>query len=399
MVHGGDRVDLTDELSARLRRLTQHRATNIGFPAAADFDYSELAPFLAFLLNNLGDPYIAGAWPAHTKDLEIEVVDFLADLFDAPHDDRWGYVASGGTEAVLFALRMARSVYPRGIVYFCESAHIAIPKSADILGLPALTIRATGSGEMDYDDLRYALGQHRDQPAIIVANIGTTMTEAVDDVGHIKRVLRSLAIHEHYIHADAALAGIPLAVDEEPAAWTLAPGGANSVCVSGHKFIGSPIPYGVVVTRRSLVERTRRGGAYTASPDTTISGSRAGHAPLFLWYALHHIGWRDGLRSRAERCRELANYAVRRLSDIGWEAWRNPRAFTVMLRTPPAEITNKWTLATHDGISHLICMPGITQDHIDRFVDDLAPFAKSRERPTADVTSVPRVRSAAPARV
>ena len=50
-------------------------------------------------------------------------------------------------------------------------------------------MRATNSGELDYEDLGEALSKHRDRAAIVVANIGTTMTEAVDDVGRIKAVL------------------------------------------------------------------------------------------------------------------------------------------------------------------------------------------------------------------
>jgi hypothetical protein len=31
----------------------------------------------------------------------------------------------------------------------------------------------------------------------------------------------------------------------------------------------------------------------------------------------------------------------------------------------------RWPLASTDGWSHIICMPGVTRDHIDRFVADL----------------------------
>jgi hypothetical protein len=49
---------------------------------------------------------------------------------------------------------------------------------------------------------------HRDQPVIMMANIGTTMTEAKDDLGLIKAIFRDFAISNHYIHCDAALAGV-----------------------------------------------------------------------------------------------------------------------------------------------------------------------------------------------
>src|SRR3989442_7263981 len=107
MAWGRRPLDLVQELHERIRELDRDRATNIGFPGATDFDYTPLAPFLAVLLNNVGDPYVPGVGGAHTKDLEVEVVEFFADLFGAPPGDRWGYLTSGGSEATLYALRLA----------------------------------------------------------------------------------------------------------------------------------------------------------------------------------------------------------------------------------------------------------------------------------------------------
>jgi histidine decarboxylase len=373
---GTEPVDVSEMLGDLLHDLERDRTTNIGFPGATDFDYTELAPFLNVLLNNVGDPYVAGAGGAHTKNIEVGVLEFLADMFGAPVDDRWGYLTTGGTEASLYALHLARSVYPNGRVFCSEATHDSVLKAADILALPRVCVRATAAGELDYEDLHQLLAAHRDRPPIVVANIGTTMTEAVDDVPTIKSVLRGLALHEHFVHADGALAGIPLALDEEETVeWGLAPGGVDTVSVSGHKFIGSPFPYGAVLTRRTLRDRVARPGQYTGSPDATITGSRSGLAPLFLWYRLHQLGWEDGLRKRAIVARNLAEYAVRRLNDIGWEAWRNPRGFTVVIKTPPAEVLAEWTLATHGGYSHVVCMPGVSQDQIDRFIDALQASA------------------------
>jgi histidine decarboxylase len=382
---GAERVDAAEVLEDLLHELQQDRSTNIGFPGATDFDYADLAPFLNVLLNNVGDPYVPGVGGAHTKHIEVAVVEFLADLFGAPADDRWGYLTSGGTEATLYALHLARSLYPTARVYFSEATHDSVGKVAEILQLPKTVLRAGPTGELDYEDLHQVLAQHRDQPAIVVANIGTTMTEAVDDVPTIKGVLRGLAMHEHFVHADGALAGIPLALDEESVEFGLMPEGVDSVSVSGHKFIGSPFPYGVVLTRRSLRDRVARRGQYHGSTDSTITGSRSGLAPLFLWYRLHQLGWEEGLRKRAVLARNLAEYAVRRLNDIGWEAWRNPRAFTVVIKTPPPDVLADWALATHGGYSHVICMPGVTGDHIDRFVKALQASAGTQDLPQVQV--------------
>jgi histidine decarboxylase len=360
-----------DDLAALMRSLHTDRATNIGFPGAVDFDYTALFPFFNQLVNNVGDPFVDGAGGAHTKAMEREVIDFFADLFRAPVDDRWGYVTSGGTEGNLYGLYLARSTHSGGLVYCSAGTHYSVAKSLEVLRMPAVFVRTQESGEIDYDDLRYLLGRHhRDRPAIILANAGTTMTEACDDVATIKRILHDLAVQEHYVHVDAALAGIPLALAESHPAFDLADG-ADSICISGHKFIGVPFPCGVVLTRRSLSARTARPSAYTGSPDTTIGGSRSGHSALLLWYAIRRHGL-EGLRERARRSRELAEYTVERLVDIGWDAWRNPLAFTEVLRTPPAEVTDLWTLAHgSEGWSHIVCMPGVSREKIDAFLRDL----------------------------
>jgi histidine decarboxylase len=197
------------------------------------------------------------------------------------------------------------------------------------------------------------------------------MTEAVDDVRRIHQILDSLAIRRRFVHADAALSGIPLAL-LEPADR---PGfdfadGADSIIVSGHKFLGTPVPCGVVVTKASHCAHLTRTGGYTGSPDTTITCSRSGHAALMLWYVLRSYGV-DGLRQRAEQARALAKYTYQQLAELGWDVWYNPPGFTVALATPPAPVTEKWTLASSHGRSHIVCMPGVTREMIDNFLADM----------------------------
>jgi histidine decarboxylase len=373
MLNGYRRRRLNNrQLNELLQRLDADRPTNIGFPGARDLHYSRLAPFLDRLLNNVGDPYVQAGGGDHTKELEREVAATFADLFRAPADDRWGYVTTGGTEGNLYGLYLARSRFPNGVVYASQASHSSVAKATRLLAMPTETVRSTSSGEVDYDHLSALIAAAGDRPAIVVANIGTTMTEAVDDVARISAILDERGVVDRHIHSDAALAGLPLALlpTRNRPGFDLADG-ADSLTVSGHKFLGSPFPCGVVLTRRSLADAIGAGLSCTGGPDTTITGSRSGHAALVLWYALYRHGL-DGLRSRAAMCRLLAEATTRRLNSIGWPAWRNPRAFTVVLKTPPPAVTSRWTLATANGWSHLICMPGVSTRQIDAFIRDLA---------------------------
>lgn len=117
-------------LRALLHRLRAAAPTNIGLPAAVDIDYRPLAPMLDHLLNNVGDPDTDPTYPGHAKDLKRDVVTFFGDLFHAP-PDRFGYVTSGGTESNLYALYLARSRHPDGIVPHSAAAHPVDRTSAE----------------------------------------------------------------------------------------------------------------------------------------------------------------------------------------------------------------------------------------------------------------------------
>jgi len=341
----------------------------IGFPGSVDFDYSELTPFFRYLLNNVGDPYEDPLHTNHSKHFEKEVINFFADMFRAPKNDRWGYVTNGGTEGNLYALYLARALHPKGVVYYTTSAHYSIPKNVQILAMESVVVESQPNGEMDYKDFRKKVSRNRKRPAIIVATIGTTMTEAKDSVYIIRKILGDYSMQDVFVHCDAALAGVytEYMLPHHPFDFA---DGADSISISGHKFIGSPMACGVVITRKSYRDRVVRDSLYVGSPDSTISGSRNGHTPLMLWYTIKKLGV-DGLYSRALKSMELARYLHTELQYIGWTSWKNENSFTVVIKKPPDAIVHKWQLATYGEWSHIVCMPGVIQGQLDKFVDDL----------------------------
>lgn len=356
-------------LDSLFQQLSQSNQHFVGYPCANDIDYSELLRFMQFPINNVGDPFQSSTYRLSTREFEQEVVHFFADLFRAPANDYWGYVTNGGTEGNLYGLYLARELYPNGVVYFSQDTHYSVAKNVHFLGLRHIMIRAQDNGEMDYEDLRESLRLHRDVPAIVFANIGTTMKEGKDDVRRIHAILDELVIHNRYIHSDGALCG-PFAHFMEPRPAFDFADGADSVAISGHKFIGSPLPCGVVIARKRNVERIGRSIGYIGSMDTTITGSRNAFTPLILWHAIRSLG-RDGLAQRLHRCQEVAAYAVETFNANGIHAWRNPGALTVVIPKLSEAIKFKWQLATQDGYCHVITMPGVTTAHIDELVHDI----------------------------
>jgi histidine decarboxylase len=362
----------------------------IGFPAATDIDFRDLADLHNTIINNIGDPEKDGREPRNSKAIERAVVGQLIELFGGHPRDCWGYVTqAGSTEGNQFGLWIAREHFPAGVLYFSAAAHYSVPKAARILRMSAdsVTVAADGSGEMDYDDLVNAATARADRPAIVVATVGTTMTEAVDDVSRIHAALDKAGVRSRHIHVDGALSGVPLALDGGPVARLLSTSNtrsarfdADSVCISGHKFFATPHPNGVALARRDHVWRVSHAVDYVDGVDATWSGSRTGHNAVELWLALG-IGL-DGHRQRVARSRVLAAYLEQRLVAAGWTAWRHPHAFTVVLESPPLTILNRWSLATSSGWSHVICVPGLTQATIDHFLSELGTkpdFGNGRE--------------------
>ena len=354
-------------LSQVLARITAADATNIGFPRATDIDYTALAPFLAFMLNNPGDPRTDPIYPLHTMDVERRVLAWFANLFRAERG--WtGYLASGSTEGTLHGLRLARAKLIDPLVYYSNAAHYSVAKAARLLGLPAVAVNADAHGEMDYPDLLAKAARNPSRAAIVVATIGTTMTEAIDSVPAIRRSLDTAGVARRWIHADAALGGAPAALTGR-GEFDLAHGGSDSLVVSGHKWWGTPVPCAVTLAAHQPLIDSRL-VSYIGNADTTIAGSRSGLAAVLLWHAVARYPLAEQ-RLRVEKARTVAGYACRRLTSIGWMCWRNPDAVTVVLRPLPEPVAKQWPLPTDADWSHLTCMPGITTNHIDQLVANL----------------------------
>ena len=220
---------------------------------------------------------------------------------------------------------------------------------------------------MDYGDFEDKVKMHRE--VIVVANIGTTMMGAIDNVRLLAKILERHHIRS-YIHADAALYGmvLPFVKGSKHLPFDFRTP-INSIAVSGHKFIGSPIPCGVVVARKHLTEKLKTYIEYIDAHDTTLSGSRDAFTPLVFWYRIKTIGL-HGFKKQVAYCTELADFLVKELNAIGWpDVARN--IITVSFRRPSEKIVKKWELAAQKDIAHVICLPHETKEQLHRFMEDL----------------------------
>ena len=341
----------------------------LGYPCTREFDYSPLYPFLSYPMNNVGDPYAESNFRINSHEFEKEVLAFYGDLIDAPEDSRWGYITNGGTEGNMYGTYLAREIFPNGMVYYSEDTHYSVAKILRMVHAKNIMIRSQENGEIDYQDLAETIKIHRDVPPIIFANIGTTMKGAVDDINRIRQIMADNAIINYYIHADAALSGMILPFVDSPQPFRFSDG-IDSISISGHKMVGSPIPCGIVIANKHHVDRISRSVEYIGSVDTTISGSRNSISPLFLWYAIKTRGI-DGFRKITERCFKMADYAIEQFQAAGIDAWRNKNSITVVFPRCCNTTMKRWQIAVQQDCAHIITMPHVEKRHIDKILSDI----------------------------
>ncbi|RPH25203.1 Histidine decarboxylase [Citrobacter youngae] len=345
---------------------------NIGYPESADFDYTILERFMRFSINNCGDWGEYCNYLLNSFDFEKEVMEYFASIFKIPFEESWGYVTNGGTEGNMFGCYLGRELFPEGTLYYSKDTHYSVAKIVKLLRIKSSLVESQPNGEMDYDDLIRKIQRDNEEHPIIFANIGTTVRGAIDNIAEIQQRIGQLGIKrdDYYLHADAALSGMILPFVNDPQPFNFADG-IDSIGVSGHKMIGSPIPCGIVVAKRKNVDRISVEIDYISAHDKTISGSRNGHTPLMMWEAIRSHSWSDWQR-RIEHSLNMAQYAVDRLQAAGIDAWRNKNSITVVFPCPSEVVWKKHCLATSGDIAHLITTAHhLDSSKIDELIDDV----------------------------
>ncbi|ESQ31059.1 hypothetical protein EUTSA_v10011430mg [Eutrema salsugineum] len=369
----GDKEAYMASVLARYRKtLVERTKYHLGYPYNLDFDYGALGQLQHFSINNLGDPFIESNYGVHSRPFEVGVLDWFARLWEIERDDYWGYITNCGTEGNLHGILVGREMFPDGILYASSESHYSVFKAARMYRMECEKVDTLISGEIDCEDFRKKLLANKDKPAILNVNIGTTVKGAVDDLDLVIKTLEECGFsHDRfYIHCDGALFGLMMPfVKRAPKVTFNKPIG--SVSVSGHKFVGCPMPCGVQITRMEHIKVLSNNVEYLASRDATIMGSRNGHAPLFLWYTLNRKGYK-GFQKEVQKCLRNAHYLKDRLREAGISAMLNELSSTVVFERPKdEEFVRRWQLACQGDIAHVVVMPSVTIEKLDHFLKDL----------------------------
>lgn len=273
------------------------------------------------------------------------------------------------------------------VFYAKGSTHYSIPKIAEILRLNIRGVAQNPDGSIDIENFKKEillhLGSRPASPIVVIANIGTTITGAIDNVPAIKKILDETKPKAHYtIHLDGALTGFVMPIvkpfGDIPNYFEAL--GVNTLAVSAHKYPGLSQPCGIILARRNFFEKafekSERSIDYVGNIlDVTITGSRSGLNVLMFYNALYTLGLHKGTEQLKQMVAEnMANakYLYGKLVKIfGWEQVYYPYHFNVIFPKPSMAIAKKYQLMLTGDRATICVLTNVTKNLIDRFIIDL----------------------------
>jgi histidine decarboxylase len=235
--------------------------------------------------------------------------------------------------------------------------------------MPFSVVPCHADGRLNLEAFSEILGGLNGQPCVINLNIGTTFHGAIESPAEVLGILDRQGCKDYYLHIDAALYGpiLPF-IEGAPVFDFRLP--VHSLSFSGHKFLGTPIPCGMVLCSRRLASAFGGSAEYVGSVDTTLSGSRDGLSTLILWSLISRLK-RAGLAELAQESLALAEAAVNRLTAAGIASIRHAHGNIVVFQKPSQHLSRRWQLATRGGLAHIVTVPGVTEEMLKRFVAEL----------------------------
>jgi tyrosine decarboxylase/aspartate 1-decarboxylase len=317
-----------------------------------------------FLADNPGDPT---TYPA-VVDLETEVVATLGEITGL--DDPEGYVASGGTEANLQAVRAARNLSDSRApnVVAPESAHFSFQKAADVLDVELRLAAVDDDRRADPAVVRRLAD---DDTALVVGVAGTTEYGRVDPIPELADVAQAVGA---LLHVDAAWGGFVLPFTDRE--WHFGHAPVDTMTIDPHKMGRAPVPAGGFLARdEAVLDALAVDTPYLESTSqATLTGTRSGAGVAGARAALATL-WPEGYRDNYERGQANAEWLADALDSRGYEVVE-PVLPLVAADVPGDEIEAlreaEWRVSpTGAGQLRVVCMPHVTREMLEAFVADL----------------------------
>jgi len=284
-------------------------------------------------------------------------------------------------------------------VFYCKDhTHYSVPKISEVLRLNIRPVQANQDGSINLNALKKELllhvGAYPHSGVIVIANIGTTITGAIDDVPAIHQLLKDIMpIPNFTIHMDGALAGFVLPIlkpfGELPDYFRSI--GVNTLAVSAHKYPGLSQPCGIVLAQKDFFnkafEKSERSVEYVGNiVDVTITGSRSGLNVLMFYNALRSLDMHKGnikLTKMVEENIENASYLYHKLVELyGEDKVSYPFHFNVIFPKPSKTLAKKYQLMLTGDNATICVLTNVTKKLIDLFIEDLS---KEKEKTMSNI--------------
>jgi tyrosine decarboxylase / aspartate 1-decarboxylase len=328
-----------------------------------------------FLETNLGDP---GLFPGAAR-LEKEATASLTKLLHGSVKSG-GFIVSGGTEANLLAIAVARNKanVKNPEVIASEAAHFSLDKACNLLGIKL--VKAT-SDEFFRVDPAHVEQLVNSQTVAIVANAGTAELGTVDPVEELSKIAIRYMIP---LHVDAAFGGLVIPFLSE--VGYVAPkfdfeiDGVKSITVDPHKMGMATIPTGGILFRDSEdTNYIKTETPYLTEPhQCTFIGTRPGASAAAAWAVFELLGY-EGFRKAVGNCMGLTKLLYEGLEEAKFEVLLRPTMNIVAFRSKNSRKlvekmrTHGWILSYVPRLDciRVVLMPHSTRKHITDFIECL----------------------------
>ncbi|XP_051144158.1 serine decarboxylase-like [Andrographis paniculata] len=122
------------------------------------------------------------------------------------------------------------------------------------------------------------------------------------------------------------------------------------------------------MTRKKCISLLSTNIDYIGSLDNTISGSRSGHAPIFMWYGLSLKGLL-GIQRDVLDCLKNARRLRDGLRESRISTLLNKDGVLVVFERPlDKDFVRHWQLSCTGNLAHVVVMPHVTSKMLDELV-------------------------------
>ena len=316
-----------------------------------------------FLTSNPGDP---GTYETVAA-LERDAVDMLGEITGL--DDPAGYVTSGGTEANIQAIRIARNRAETDDpnVVAPTSAHFSFRKAAELLGVELRT--APLSDRRANVDAMSRLVD--DDTVCVVGVAGSTEYGYVDPIPALADLAEDAGA---LCHVDAAWGGFYLPFTDHD--WQFDHAAIDTLTIDPHKAGQAAMPAGGLLARsRSLLDDLAIDTPYLESTSQiTLTGTRSGAGVASAVAAMAAL-WPAGYRNEYDRAMDNAEWLADALAERGHEVYGPELPLVAAdLSVPMTDELRDcgWRVSkTGSGELRVVCMPHVTRSMLRSFVADL----------------------------